>query len=567
MRFPHIMLALILAVPVAASEPAAPDALRSEVARLTADLDSDSFDIRDRAARRLEALIAQSELGSLLADEFHRVLIRTDVSFEVRKRLEQWRRQLPDPPPRPVGDVSPAELDELVMRLDDDSYAVRLGAAERLNWMLGDSKLAFPLMERLKRRLADEQLTTESRRPIEAAWQRARLAWLAGESIDTEPRPAVSDEQITRWMDDLERTDRRGEAAERELLDLLAWDEFVPRLQRMLEERLARGANAQATTRLQELLEWTQPAMVAEFWRNRRWLGEQHLLIGVPSQSAGAAKPSHFDRIDDKTANCVSGNSLSPGEYPVGVAFPHPTSEDAFFHLINLSTPRRRMAYPQSRIIDEAKRLKAISRRTLDRISAEGRSLSEAELVMLAGLDPVEVSQFAGKHFLAVEDGSTAATGPPRWGGRPSRFGMICAQLARDGTKDAAPGLLEAIANDRFLPPNPRAPYKLHLIAALALAARDPWPKVERWLADCLDADEPLWEKEFDAASPPQLGATAAAILLRRHGQNPARFDLIQVDDPLLNQIPVRTYRFESEAGKKQLHQWRTDIGIQEKTP
>ncbi|NLF09992.1 MAG: hypothetical protein GX594_18735, partial [Pirellulaceae bacterium] len=163
------MLALILAVPVAASEPAAPDALRSEVARLTADLDSDSFDIRDRAARRLEALIAQSELGSLLADEFHRVLIRTDVSFEVRKRLEQWRRQLPDPPPRPVGDVSPAELDELVMRLDDDSYAVRLGAAERLNWMLGDSKLAFPLMERLKRRLADEQLTTESRRPIEAA--------------------------------------------------------------------------------------------------------------------------------------------------------------------------------------------------------------------------------------------------------------------------------------------------------------------------------------------------------------------------------------------------------------
>lgn len=567
-QFLIILSLLLLAAPCLAAEPDKPEQLRGEMSRLMSDLDSDSYDVRDRAAKRLKELVARSELGKFLAEEFHRTLIRTDVSFEVRKRLEQWRRELPKLPPQPVGKVSPKDLDELVLQLDDDSYGVRLGAAERLDWMLGDPKLIFPLMERLKRRLTDERLTTESRRPIKAAWQRARGAWLVGKAIVVSPLPKVSDEQIALWLDGLEQSDRRSESAERELLDLLARDEYVPKLKRMFEERMARGQNADAAARLQSLLDWTKPAMVAEFWQNRKWLGEQHLSIGVPSQSAGAVRPSHFDRIDDHTAHCVSGNSLSPGDYPVGVAFPHPTTEDAFFHLINLSTPRLRMAYPYTTEVQESKRLKAISRRTLDQFATEGRMLSESELVMLAGLDPVEVSQFASKHFLAIEDGSTAATGPPRWGGRPSRFGMICAQLALDGTKDAAPGLIEAISNGRFMPPTARAPYKLHLIAALSIASRDPWPKADRWLANCLTSDEPLIAKETDLYSEtPTLDATAAAVLLHRHDQTPSRFSLIPIEDPTLNQIQLNTYRFENEESRKKVQQWWAEKKSQEKTP
>ena len=46
------------------------------------------------------------------------------------------------------------------------------------------------------------------------------------------------------------------------------------------------------------------------------------------------------------------------------------------------------------------------------------------------------------------------------------------------------PGLAEAIAKNRFLPPTLLAPYRLEWLAALSIAARDPWPGVDAWLAD-----------------------------------------------------------------------------------
>ena len=563
MRLLAVILPLLLSAAPSGGEAADVDRLRGDVARLMVELDSDHFEVRVRAAKRLEEMVAKPELGPFLAKEFRRVLIRTDVSFEVRKRLNRLRRKLPKPPTEPVGKVSPKELDELVLQLTDDSYAVRLGAAERLNWMLGDPKLVYPLMERLKRRLAEAGLTTESRRPVEAVWQRARVAWLIGDAVGSNSLPSlpkVSDQQIERWLDDLVRPGRSGEVAQRELLILLARDEYVPRLKQALSARLARPASGGAAVRLQNLLDWTKPAMVAEFWHERHCLGEQHLLIGVPSQSLGAVRPSHFDRIDDRVAHCVSGSSLSPGDYPVGVAFPHPKSADDFFHLVNLPTPRRRMAYPYLTNIDDSKRLAAISRRTLERVLAEPRLFSESELVMLEGLDPAEVSRFAGKYFLLIDDGSIAATGPPRWAGRPSRFGMICARLAIDGTKDAMPGLAKAISKDRFMPPTVRAPYKLHLIAALSIAARDPWPKADDWLAGCIESNEQLVEKGDDSSSPAQLGATAAAILLRRHGQVPGRFGLLSAADPLLNQIRLDGYRFDGDAARKEVQQWWADL-------
>ena len=93
------------------------------------------------------------------------------------------------------------------------------------------------------------------------------------------------------------------------------------------------------------MLDWTKPELVAEFWQGGHQTGEQHLVVGVPTLSPNAMKPTHFDRADDRVAHYVSGNSLSPGDYPVGEAFPHPLVEHGFFHLVNLPTPRRRMAY------------------------------------------------------------------------------------------------------------------------------------------------------------------------------------------------------------------------------
>ncbi|MBN1394986.1 MAG: hypothetical protein JW959_08180 [Pirellulales bacterium] len=564
MRFLAVALPLLFASVPNGGEA---DALRGEVARLMVELDSDEFDLRVQAAKRLEELVGEPELGPFLAKEFQRALLSTDVSFEVRRRLERWRHRLPAVPPEPVGKVSPADLDKLVRQLNDDCHAVRMGAAERLDWMLGDAKLVYPLMERFKRYLADERSASTSRHPIDAAWRKARQVWLTNEEAGKIILPKVSDRQIEGWLDNLSGSGRSGKAAERELSDLLARDDYVPLLKRMLGERLARSKNDDESERLRALLDWTKPAMVAEYWHRRRNLGQQHLLIGVPSLGANAIRPSYFDRIDDRDAHCVSGQNLSPGDYPVGVAFPHPNVEGAFFHLINLSTPRRRMAYPYRMEIDESKRLAAISRRTLQRILSERRRMLESELVMLEGLDASEVSRFAGKYFLLVEDGSTVATGPPRWGGRPSRFGMICARLAIDGTKESMPGLAEAIAKDRFMPPTPYAQYKLHLIAALSIAVRDPWPTADRWLADCIESDEPLRVIEDDFSKSARLGATAAAILLRRHDQSPRRLGLSPAADPLLNQIQLKGYRFSGEEGKKKVQAWWKDEKDKQKTP
>ncbi len=551
--------------------------LHTEVTRLLAELNSDRFEVRNKAADEIEKLVAKPQLGRELAAEFQRTLLQTDISFEVRRQVERWSRQLPAPPPEPVPDVSAKELDGLMRRLDDDSYSVRLGAARRLEWLLGNSKLICPIMLRLKRRLSDESLDVGAKQRLEALWQQARAAWLMSDDAGRD-LPAVSSRQIDRWLDELVRPGAGGavKAAKCELLDLLARDDYVPRLKQALEARLSQKPNAEAAAKLRSLLDWTKPELVAEYWMGRHERFEQHLLVGVPTQSAGAARATCFDRVDDHWAHCKSGNALGPGNYPVGEAFPHPRQENAFFHLVNLPTPRRRMAYVSCGNADEQKRLAAISRRTLDHVLADKRSLSEPELLMLAQLDPTEVSRFAGRYFLLVDDGQTPRSGVRRIGGRPSRFGMICAQLALDGSKDAMPGLAEAIAKNRFLPPTLLAPYRLEWLAVLSIAARDPWPGVDRWLADRIGqsgslVEGPSSKAEVDAAgshflgqtklmrglpSAAEVGATAAALLLKRHGQQPAKFGLLQAPEPLMRTLHVDGYRFGSADASAKVQQW-----------
>jgi hypothetical protein len=556
-HFAPIILSLLLvaAANVADGAPPADDKqrLHEEVARLLTDLNSDRFEVRHKAAEQFEKLVAKPELRRDLAAELQRALIQTDISFEVRRQVERWSRRLPSPPDEPVGDVSPKELDALVRRLDDDSYGVRLGAARRLEWLLGNPKLICPIMLRLKRRLSDESLDGESKRRLEAIWQRARRAWLINDAAGQD-LPAVSDRQIGRWIDELVRPGggARG-AAECELLDLLARDDYVPRLKQALEARLSQKPSAEASARLRSLLDWTKPELVAEYWVGRREVREQHLLVGVPTLSEGAARPTCFDRADDRWAHCASGNALVPGDYRVGEAFPHPRQDNAFFHLVSLPTPRRRMAYVSRGNTDEPKRLAAISRRTLDRVLAEKRSLSEPELLMLEQLDPAEVSRFAGRYFLLVDDSGMSQSGVRRIGGRPSRFGMICARLAIDGGRDAMPRLAEATAKNRFLPPTLLAPYRLELLAALSIAARDPWPGVDAWLADRVTDSDLLIDGQPSGA---ELGATAAAALLKRHGQEPAAYGLQPVAEALIEHLHVNAYRFGNKDASAKVRQW-----------
>jgi hypothetical protein len=570
------LLPLLAVAPSVAAKPTDADLerTRGEVAKLVRQLDSDRFDVRQKAVSRLQELVGKPEWQNCLAEEFHRVLVRADVSFEVRWQLNRWMRQLPAGTPPVAADRLPGEqLDRLVRQLDDDRYAARVGAACRLDWLLTNPKYACPVLVRLKRALAAEGVGIEARRRLESAAEHARRAWLASDPAGWD-LPPVSDEQIDGWLSDLSRPGPAGgeaaaqirhDAAQRELYDLLPRDQYVPRLRKLVRDRLAQGPSPAAAEQLRLLSSWTKPALVVEIWSGRQKQAENYTVVGEPLVlDVPGAKPIEFDPANDRVAHCVSANVLTPGkDYPVGEAIPHPTNSNCFYYMVYLPTARSRMARLYAPEGDDAQRLAAISRRTLARVLAEKHPMNEAEVEMLSALDPGEVSRFAGKYFLLVDDRSldpapprpgSPFDAPPRdgLGGRPGRFGTICRWLAVNGTKDAVPGLLEAMAKKRFLPPTRRAPFDLPWLALLSLAARDPWPETDAFLADLLGNKRSLKVR----TNAPELGATAAAVLLGRHGKQPGEFDLEEVPEPHMYLMHVPGYRFAAEDGRKRVRAW-----------
>ena len=258
----------------------------------------------------------------------------------------------------------------------------------------------------------------------------------------------------------------------------------------------------------------------------------------------------------------MSGINLSEGDYPVGVAFPHPRERNSFFHLVNLPTPRRRMAYEYHVTEDEAGRYTALVARTLDRYLNERLPIDERALSMIMQFKPAVVSQFAGRYLTTVDDRraviqSMGGTAPAnnavisREG--PSIHGLLCSWLASKGTQDAVPGLLEAIEKNRVLPPTDTSPCRFDRFAALAIAQRDPWPDVDDWLTKMISRNEPLVLGQDEL---PELGATAAAILLGRHGGSPEDFGLIACGDGYARRYGFQAYRYAAPDRDRKVAAW-----------
>jgi hypothetical protein len=192
---------------------------------------------------------------------------------------------------------------------------------------------------------------------------------------------------------------------------------------------------------------------------------------------------------------------------------------------------------------------------------------------MITQFDPREVSRFAGRYLAMVDDrradvrsGAEVPLPVEEAVGRSglSIHALLCPWLAVKGTRDAAPGLLTAIEKDRLLSPGETMPYRFDRLAALAIAQRDPWPDVDRWLQSVLNRKEGLVEGEIDG---PELGATAAAILLQRHGGNPDDFGLLASGDVTVRQYGPGTYRYGTTSGPEKVAGWwknrQSEAGVQ----
>jgi len=549
--------------------PARPD-IGDKLSQIILQLDSPSYDARQEAVHRMQQLIATPELAAPLAEQFHQLVVRPDVSYEVRWRITQWRGQLPTLIATPPQNVPAEEIDRLLRQLDDDSFSVRVGAGERLEWLASDMHTAGVVMNRLKDRVTRMDISDEAFRRQNAVWNVAWGTWLNSDAASAE-LPVASDDQIAHWLDGMLETKtpdermaiRLHQRARQELLGAMARDSEVPRITAAIKARLSRTPNNKMAD-LNELLDLTRPAMASEIWRGRQPVRIQHLVIGEPQMGFGARRASYFDRIDENWAHCVSGHMLSPGDYPVGVAFPMPrmprSPGDGFFFLVNLPTPRRQIAYKYYEKSDVRVRLADLSHRTLEAYLARKHLMNDAETAMLAQLDAREVSRFAGRYFMTVKDAAAddeldLEGDQPRSHvtGKPSLFGAVCEQLAMHGTREAAVELLEAVRQKRFLPPTPQGLYQLHWIAALSIAHRDPWPDADTWLAGVSPSRDSLIK---DLANGPELGATAAAVLLNGHGEDAKAFGLLPAADTKLGLLGVDGYRYAAADGFRQIQDW-----------
>lgn len=552
------------------------DQIQRQAVRLIQDLDSEEYAVRQAAVGKLNRLVTQTNYGDLLAAVFDRVLVTGNTSFEVRRHLETLRRELPKRPLASVDTVPAEEIVQLITQLEAADYGARLSAGKRLEWLLGNPKLVGPVFDGLRQRLDRESLAADATQWLQPLYVRAHEARLLDPSFSC-TLPVVPEEKIAGWIDELarsadsERTASQERAA-RALGDVLVRETYVPKIRQLLQARLARGElPPEATLRLQELLDLTVPRMTAEFWTARRLEGVQRLVVNVPQWGAGAQRPSHFSRIDDKLAHCESGQNLATGDYPVGVAFPHPKEPNFIIQLVNLTSPRQKILYAYLERGPQKRRFIELSRRTVDAFLARKQPLAITDLRVLWQLDPAEMSRFAGRFFAvgesftSKENSEESISSPLRvddlslnyefvrlTGGAADPEILLCAFLAAGGTREAIPGLLGALGRGRITPRS-NAPCQLPWIAALAIAGRDPWPGVDAWLAQQLSRTEPLVRREEQG---PELAATAAGLLLVRQKLSVDNFGLVMADHPILRSAGLCGYRFTSPESREKVLRW-----------
>ena len=574
-KFPAYAGLAIVWSAVAWCSPTAAESLDGPaIARVIQQMDAQDYAVRQRALDKLSALAAAAESRGQLAAEVDRALAGK-LSFEVRRQLITLRRDLP------VATPAPVERQEILAWLDEldgDSFAARSTALQRLTAAIEKTETAAILLGELQQRLSEAAPATDARRVQLALYRELRGRWLT--STVAWPLPPIERSQWMGWIDKFcepakmdSAAEQRGEAplsydgedpyealaansadgqplgaTWRTLTDLISRPDYTDEVRKELQARLEQSTDTAVSERLEQLLAWYDPAMVAEIWNHQQVYGIQHMLVDVPQMSIGQKGPTHFDRIDDRTAHCVRGNALDPGDYPVGVAIPHPKVEESYlYHLINLPTPRRRLAFDYYSRRPAADRLRELSERTLDRLVAQRRRLTEHEWNYFRQLDAGALSVFAGRYLAAVPDAARY-----EFNGSPTDHALICELLIKLGTREALPGLTVEGTSGALSKLSDTLPVNFAYVAALSIAARDLDPAVDTWLAAQISQAAPL----SLTADAPDFGATCAALLLARHDQSARAFGLTTAPDEQIDANFFAGFRFSHPDDRAAVIEW-----------
>ncbi len=464
----------------------------------------------------------------------------------------------------------PLEQSPAWRQLESSSYLERQRAYEHLLQSAQTAATARTVMVQCRRRLAQPQLSPQARHLLLVLYRKARATWLVTEPDGSEV-PAISArraEQLVARMVAAEQPFVLRAAAQRELVDAMMRDENVPLIRQALASWLEKDLDDHYRMRaLEELWLWCQPGVVAEVWQSRKLVTVQHLALGVPQYPAGAMTATLFDRADRHKARCVQGNSLVQGEYPCHRAIAHPQGiPGVMFHLVYVPTPRKRFQY-QARLIriPQQEYLAEITRRTCQGWIDQKHYLEGHQWLLLAELDPQALSQSLAAYLLAVPDRPLRRSHGPQSLEAASHHGKLCRWLAASGTRQAVPALVQAIRQERLLPPDPqRAPYHWPWIALLAIASRNASAELDPLLVNWIEVRQVLIHREPSAVRepPPEVGAGAAALLLDRYHVPYRQFGLEEVRDRQLYNVGCPAYRFRSEEDRRRVIQWCKQLPI-----
>jgi hypothetical protein len=155
-----------------------------------------------------------------------------------------------------------------------------------------------------------------------------------------------------------------------------------------------------------------------------------------------------------------------------------------------------------------------------------------------------------------------------------------CLMLALDGSHEVVPMLVEAARGKRFMSLSIDEPQAMAWIAALAIAARDPWEGIDRWLAGLVQCNDRI---SFGQQARGEVGATAAAMLLARNELQPHDFGLAareplqrnlhdrfeapinadyrrrMFEDRMFKQLGLTPYTFADADARLAVERWLTD--------
>ncbi len=581
-------------------DPLSQNEVLRQVDRLLGELASDDYRQRVAAEGSLRELASRPEAVQAVTRRLRKVLLAEKLPLDVRSRLEPLALELPNPEriqgAGEFNQTSAEQLDRWVRLLDADIYAARVGAEAELRSALRSPQNVCLLLQVLKRRLADTELPASSRQQLEPLYHAVRREWLNSDPQKWDLPPLAAGQiegHIQQLIDhaDAEPTSaeaRRFRTARRELLDLLARDDLYKQVEAAAQQRLDQAEQAgqpippQAEEVLLALVDWCRPAMVAEIWSlmpqptgelTRFQTTAQYLYIGVPWKSPHNQfdddKASHFDFCDDQRAHCVNGYTLRPGDYPVGSAFPHPErSQEMFFYLRNLPNPRRRMAFDlllgseYSTSGSQQRRLGVITRRTCEGFLSGKRMLTTELIPMMLVLDPAEVSFFAAQRFSRLAE----RPADPEVSVREVDRGLLTV-LKLCGTTEVLEGISRGVDNNRLPGLTPEVGAHPAWTAALVISKRAIATQttnsreanlLDQWLAKQIVRSE-----KFLSESAAEVGATAAALLVTRHGRRVEEFGLraVQVDELQQRELAalgttVEAYRFNDESSRRKVIGW-----------